>query len=114
MTCASSVSPAREFRELVAVDRQGRWCTVRLPKPTNSKCVPIVDNSVAGCTVDGRAYAFSALLGKWDVVEIDSPVGVSSDRIEIVTPDRVAAFNAETGKWAVAELKGKNERLTLR
>ena len=102
------------IEELVAVDRQGKWCTVRLPKPTTPKCTPIVGDSVAGCTVDGRAYAFSALLGKWDVVEIDSPVGVSSDRVDIVTPDRVAAFSAETGRWAVAELNGNDEQFTLR
>jgi hypothetical protein len=89
--------------EFVAVDQDGNWCTVKLSAPVNS-CQPFVGGNVAVIESGGKAYAFSAELGKWDVV--DAPVSTQlllNGLAIIAAPDSIAVFSSETGKWAVTK-----------
>ena len=88
--------------ELVAVDLKGSWRTIKLVESTQ-KCVPIISEQVVVYMVDGRAYAFSAKLGKWDMIETQVPPALSKDTAVIVTADSIAVFSAATGKWAFAD-----------
>jgi hypothetical protein len=89
-------------RELVAVDLKGNWKTIKLIDAAQ-KCVPIVAEQVAVYVVEGRVYAFSAKLGRWDTIETQDTPSVSRDTALIVMADSIAIFSAATGKWAVAE-----------
>ena len=96
----------KKITHLVAVDAKGNVVKQKLPKPTTS-CNPIVSAQMAAFVVDGRAYAFSAVVGRWDV--IDSPVTpqILNGAILVVAPDRIGTFSAKTGKWSVARTKIK-------
>jgi hypothetical protein len=53
--------------------------------------------------VDGKAHAFSGVLGTWDSVAAPVTPEVSKDTAMIVALDSIAVFSAATGKWAVAK-----------
>ena len=89
-------------RELVAVDVKGNWKTVKLIDAAQ-KCVPIVSDQVALYVVEGRVYAFSAKLGRWDTIETPAAPSLSRDSVLIVMTDSIAIFSAATGKWAIAD-----------
>lgn len=89
--------------ELVAVDLKGSWKTIKLVEATQ-KCVPIISEQVAVYMVDGRVYAFSAKLGKWDTIESQATPAVSKDTAVIVTANSIAVFSVATGKWAIADI----------
>jgi len=100
-TCAFQLD-GKAINEIVAVDNKGNWCTSKLPAATQ-KCVPIISDNVAVCVVDGKAYAFSGELGKWDSVAASVAPQLSKDTAMIVAQDSIAVFSAATGKWAVAK-----------
>ncbi|MEQ8790312.1 MAG: hypothetical protein RIC55_28715 [Pirellulaceae bacterium] len=94
-----------KITELVVVDRQGEWRTVKLLMSTGSTCVPVVSSALAVFQVDGRVYAFSADVGKWDAIDAAAPAAVGDDLVTIVSPDRIAAFSSATGRWAATSLR---------
>jgi len=100
-TVAAFSIGGREVMELVAVDRDGNWHPLPLKKPAATRCSPVISDHLAVYHVDGRAYAFSGITGRWGAVAAENPPRVSSDVAMIVTADEIAVFSARTGFWAV-------------
>ena len=100
--CAFALS-GETIAELVAVDQKGIWRSLKLPKPTASRCTPYVSDELAVYTIEGRAYAFSARLGNWDSIAAPARAVLYTDVALIATADQLAVFSTATAKWAVAK-----------
>ena len=103
-----------EITELVAIDSKGKAVKQELPKAA-TLCNPIVSGKLAFFVVDGRAYAFSAIAGRWDVIDAPANPHILNGVILVVAADWIGAFSAKTGKWKVAQTKIKTaHELTTR
>lgn len=96
----------KQISQIVAVDFRGNWVTFDLPKPA-TLCSPIISENLTVFVIDGRTYAFSAIAGRWDVIDSAAPPQVSNDVVLVVAPDWIGAFSAKTGKWSVAQTRIK-------
>lgn len=93
-----------KINELVAVDRQGTWRPLKLPKSTAKECVPIVSDRLAVYYVDGHVHAFSGITGTWGTISCASSqrLAVGDYTAIVITADSRTIFNADAGTWEVA------------
>ncbi len=89
----------KDIRQLVAVDKQGRWRTTRLANPA-TKCIPVVGSNVAAVQIGDRIHAFSGLNGAWDATQHAGSPRIDNDTVMTLSRNRISVFSAFSGHWA--------------
>jgi hypothetical protein len=96
--------------ELAAYDpKNGTWYKVELKEPAQGKVDPLLGGNLVAYSVGNRAYAFSAVADRWDVLELEkdavaTPV-VSNRFIAVEHDGRLYVFSAKTGQWSEVDPK---------
>ena len=105
------------IEELVAVDRHGRFQTVKLEQPASGKLTPYMVDGLILHVVDDRVYAFSTQTGTWDVLAVPKEAGVevrvegsisvrglsvNGGKAVYSSDEGCSAFSVDSGKWTSA------------
>lgn len=85
----------------------GSWAGVVLSNPDKSPVgPPTIGPSVGYVMVGKKVHAFSAKLGRWDVIELPevaTPM-IAGDRVRIDIGSKLFMYSGSTGKWATIDL----------
>ena len=83
---------------------QGKWYPIDLKEPAHGKATPVVGPTQAVYTIGRRVYAFSALAGRWGVLELPEGAkptpAIYSNRTSVENGDHIYIFSSKTGLWS--------------